>query len=372
MILRSPSDWRRLGQLTGLAGDRLVAVRPGLWATGCPADIAAVLVAGPQHYHDRPAFVRVDDDRYLPAGDRHRLVRRTLAALHAHLPTDWAAEVRRFAGDRDKLVLPGAGAAFLASAYRDAIADRRAPELRAAVGEFVRLNLIRRSIQGRRRPGRGYRIREMRGPVGDLLRRAADDDRADLVSAVSAVPDLTAAQRGELYLRLVVAMLGATGVTLEWALIAAAGHGAVLDERSAAAVVAETLRLRPASWVIARQAEADHRLGGSEIRAGDVVLLLSYAAHRQPEVWPRPSSFDPSRWPPRTGLPAGAYVPFAAGPATCPGRSVALRTLAGATAAFSGLYGLRHRCTSGDQPYVRTLLSPPAGTLELRGRPGRW
>lgn len=372
MILRSPSDWHRLNQLVDLAGDRLMAVRPGLWATGCPADIASVLVAEPHSYHDRPAFVRVDDDRYLPPEERHRLVRRTLASLHAHLPTDWTAEVHRFAGNRDRLLVPGDGVSFLASAYRDAIADRRAPGLRALTGEFVRLSLIRRSIQGYRLPGRRYRIREIRRPVGDLLRHAADDDRPDLVSAVNAVPALTASQRGELYLRLVVAMLGATGVALEWALIAAAGHGAMMDEGSAAAVVAETLRLSPSSWVIARQAEVDHRLGDSEIRADDMVLLLSYAAHRQPRVWPRPSSFDPSRWPAKAELPAGAYVPFAAGPATCPGRSIALRTLASATAAFSALYEMRYRCQARDRPYVRTLFSPPGGTLDLSRRPGRW
>jgi cytochrome P450 len=210
----------------------------------------------------------------------------------------------------------------------------------------------------------------MRRPVGDLLRYAADDDRPDLVSAVNAVPALTASQRGELYLRLVVAMLGATGVALEWALIAAAGHGATMDEESAAATVAETLRLRPSSWVIARQAEADHRLGGSEIRADDVILLLSYAAHRQPRVWPRPSSFDPSRWRAKADLPVGAYVPFAAGPATCPGRSIALRTLTSATVAFSALYEMRYWCQASDRPYVRTLLSPPGGTLILNRRSG--
>ena len=51
----------RLNQLVDLAGDRLVAIRPGLWSTGCPGDIANILVTESHSYRDRRAFVRDDD-----------------------------------------------------------------------------------------------------------------------------------------------------------------------------------------------------------------------------------------------------------------------------------------------------------------------
>lgn len=111
---------------------------------------------------------------------------------------------------------------------------------------------------------------------------------------------------------------------------------AVLGRRSATApdvsalmftrrVLAESLRLYPPAWVVAREATEDCHLGGVPVPAGSIVLISQYLFHRDPRFFPNPSAFDPDRWlddrPP--GRPKMAYLPFGAGPRSCIGEGFA-------------------------------------------------
>jgi cytochrome P450 len=67
-------------------------------------------------------------------------------------------------------------------------------------------------------------------------------------------------------------------------------------------------------------------LGGHHIGAGEPVILLLPAIHRDPVAWPDPERFDPDRFLPEAskGRLAGAYKPFGIGRRTCTGRHFAL------------------------------------------------
>jgi cytochrome P450 len=156
---------------------------------------------------------------------------------------------------------------------------------------------------------------------------------------VAATRDLTDSQRGELYLRLVQSVLGATGIALEWALIHAAeamqrDPSVILDATTIAALVAETLRVSPVSWLIFREAIEDHRVGDQRIRADETVAVLTYQLHREPDAWHRPEVFDMTRWIGTHEAGPGTYVPFSSGRSTCPGKSIAIEAIVDATAAF--------------------------------------
>lgn len=91
------------------------------------------------------------------------------------------------------------------------------------------------------------------------------------------------------------------------------------------AVLAETLRLHPPSWVLARQACEAVTLGGHALPAGTLVLVSQYVFHRDPRWFAAPTRFDPSRWlavdPQRPGdVP---FLPFGRGPRGCVGESFA-------------------------------------------------
>lgn len=92
------------------------------------------------------------------------------------------------------------------------------------------------------------------------------------------------------------------------------------------AVIEETMRLYPPSWMITREALADDVLNGYPIPAGAQLLMSSYATHHDPRLWPNPEAYDPRRFlPPRPSeRPRYSYFPFGGGPRLCLGDQYAL------------------------------------------------
>ena len=91
------------------------------------------------------------------------------------------------------------------------------------------------------------------------------------------------------------------------------------------AVLAESLRLTPPAWVIARKALEPHRFGGVFVPAGSLVVMSPYVIHRNPQYFPDPLTYDPARWldAPAVRRPRLAFVPFGAGRRSCIGESFA-------------------------------------------------
>ncbi len=67
------------------------------------------------------------------------------------------------------------------------------------------------------------------------------------------------------------------------------------DAGRAPAIVEETLRYDPPVQLAGRIALADMVIGGVEVPAGDVMMLLLAAAHRDPAEFDQPDVFDPDR-----------------------------------------------------------------------------
>jgi cytochrome P450 len=91
-------------------------------------------------------------------------------------------------------------------------------------------------------------------------------------------------------------------------------------------VVDETLRLRGPVAMNARTAVADDELMGLRVRAGDVVMPFFYAAHRHPDFWTDPETFDPGRFSAERsrGRNSWSYLPFSAGQRQCIGNTFSL------------------------------------------------
>jgi cytochrome P450 len=94
----------------------------------------------------------------------------------------------------------------------------------------------------------------------------------------------------------------------------------------AARFVNEVLRLYPPAWTIARNAISEDTILGYRIRAGAIVMLLPYLAHRWKEVWPHPLRFDPDRFTPEAikARHPFAYFRFSLGPRICIGMPFSL------------------------------------------------
>ncbi|GAA0166527.1 oxygenase [Lithospermum erythrorhizon] len=87
-------------------------------------------------------------------------------------------------------------------------------------------------------------------------------------------------------------------------------------------VIDETLRLVTFSFVVFREAKRDVRLCGYTIPKGWKLLLWFRSVHLDPEIYPSPKEFNPSRWDELTPK-AGTFLPFGGGSRMCPGNDLA-------------------------------------------------
>lgn len=97
-------------------------------------------------------------------------------------------------------------------------------------------------------------------------------------------------------------------------------------------VVSECLRLYPPIVLFtARVCSKDTAVAGYTLPAGTHVILPTWHVHHNPNIWPEPQKFIPSRFLSDTGQQerrhAAAYVPFSLGPRECIGRRFALLEL---------------------------------------------
>jgi cytochrome P450 len=86
-------------------------------------------------------------------------------------------------------------------------------------------------------------------------------------------------------------------------------------------VIAESLRLYPPAWGVARKSLEEHTLGGYTLPKGALILMNQWVLHRDARYYPDPEKFDPERWTPeaKASRPKFAYYPFGGGPRQCIG-----------------------------------------------------
>ncbi len=115
--------------------------------------------------------------------------------------------------------------------------------------------------------------------------------------------------------------------------------------RATRAVLDETLRLYPPSWLLTRRAVEPDVVAGVAVEPGTLMIMSPWTLHRRAAAWPDPDRFDPRRFlaaptadqatAPAQATPAGQatapdptrrpdYVPFGSGPRLCIGRDFAL------------------------------------------------
>jgi cytochrome P450 len=219
----------------------------------------------------------------------------------------------------------------------------------AAVSDAVIEGLVTRRlprwlpVPGRGRLNRARRMFDER--VTELIterRRhpgGSDDLLGLLVDATDELGAMSDAQLLDEAITFYVSGYETTGTALAWALWLLASHPRVRDELQAQldggsheapllrACMHEALRLYPPALFVGRHTLADDELGGHRVSAGTTVLVSPWLIHRNPELWPRPTEFDPARFmdPKRVAeRPRLSWIPFGAGQRTCVGKALAL------------------------------------------------
>ncbi|XP_002526524.2 ent-kaurenoic acid oxidase 2 [Ricinus communis] len=96
----------------------------------------------------------------------------------------------------------------------------------------------------------------------------------------------------------------------------------VRDMEYLSKVIDETLRLITFSLVVFREAKTNVNISGYVIPKGWKILVWFRSVHLDPEIYPNPREFNPSRWDNHTAK-AGTFLPFGAGSRMCPGNDLA-------------------------------------------------
>ncbi|MFC9945750.1 cytochrome P450 [Streptomyces pratensis] len=140
-------------------------------------------------------------------------------------------------------------------------------------------------------------------------------------------------------------------------------------------VLSEVLRMYPAGYLVSRSATADTVLGGRAVPAGTMVLISTYALHRDPAYFPDPDTFDPDRWseealPPR-GRPVKHYLPFGLGPHGCVGEAFAWTQMAMVLATLANRWSLHPVTDRPVEPVPTFTLTTGALPLRVRRRHAR-
>jgi cytochrome P450 len=90
-------------------------------------------------------------------------------------------------------------------------------------------------------------------------------------------------------------------------------------------VLAESMRLYPPAWLLARMAVEEHEARGYVIPPGSLVVLSPWVVHRNGIYFPDPERFEPERWRAATqnSRPRFSYFPFGGGSRGCMGEAFA-------------------------------------------------
>jgi cytochrome P450 len=134
-------------------------------------------------------------------------------------------------------------------------------------------------------------------------------------------------------------------------------------------VIDETMRLYPPAWIIDRVSVGEDEILGYQYPGGTFTIQYIYGVHHDPDLWPNPEHFDPTRFEPeriKNQVPY-SYLPFGGGPRLCIGNQFAMMEMLLVVS-----YVVRHYTLDlvGDHPVVQPLVTlRPKGDvmMELKG-----
>ena len=154
-------------------------------------------------------------------------------------------------------------------------------------------------------------------------------------------------------------VLGAGPITL------AALHRLRLTRR----VIDEAMRLYSPFWMIDRVAVEEGEIEGILIPRGVMVLPFIHGLHHDPELWPDPEVFDPSRFEDEAvrGRHPSAHIPFGGGPRKCIGANMAMLQMLLILSSFVRRYDFE-LTTGGTVEADPKMILHPKGPIVMKVR----
>ena len=149
-------------------------------------------------------------------------------------------------------------------------------------------------------------------------------------------------------------------------------EGLITERPEALAAVREALRLNPVLPFIERKASEDLVLADLAVPGGTTVIFAPWVVHRDPQSWPDPLRYDPSRFADSARVDLTRWFPFGLGHRACIGSNLALSQLVVTVSRLCrDLHLAPHPANQPVQtvPVWRVLLEPRADGARLLAHP---
>lgn len=376
MLLRQPTLWPFLNRCEAVVErePKVGRLRHGTVVVA-DADIArSLLTETRRNYREQSAFFRLGP-RVVERSTRKRMVQDLLHVLGTWRPRpgEVDAELARLGAFSGGLRNRVWGAIAVRRYLGDVIANDRDPALDRAVDDYVLRSVVPDDIEGRLL-GRYRVVDQVRTTIAPVLAAAARDLRQDgprdLVDVLAPHAEtLTPIELAQLYQRLVLSVVGFTGVTVEWSMIMSGLQGSgPASEAATLQHVNECLRLYPTAWRLVREVDKPHAIAGLAVQPDDAILIAINAIHRDRHLWDRPTEFLPARWEVATAEQRATFMPFGHGAEMCPAAKFATRAVGEYCRSVWSVYDVRVDWSTRRIPHALTLLAPPGGGLRLSPR----
>ena len=347
------------------AVDTTTFTRAGALVVTDPEEIDKLTAGRPDPFKEQSAFFKTYKQNPLPQSVRSEMRKLLIRLL---MSTGGQAALKQPAIRDGVFKTQEWGVEVTFDSLLDIICGNRDRRLIDLTRRYIREVVIASNIRGvkkARRPQVSASIWKLMEPYfAELEPASVPRDLVDITLTVRA--SLDEAEVPEVYSRLVLSMVGFTGVALESALhlgLKRSPDGSVpLDTYPSSAIVNETLRLYPSAWKLIRESHSDAT--ESEYRE---VLLMMTAVHRNPRMWNKPLSFVPQRWLDQPAPSSVDYFPFGKHNMLCPAKQFALTflstTLESIQATQSVSMGRHIR-----GPRAHILFAPPRRTITIAAK----
>ncbi|XP_022947035.1 cytochrome P450 81F3 [Cucurbita moschata] len=136
-------------------------------------------------------------------------------------------------------------------------------------------------------------------------------------------------------------------------------------------IISETLRLNPAApLLVPHCAFQDCKIEGYDVPRDTIVLINTWAIHRDPNLWEDPTAFKPERHGDTSGADSYKLLPFGLGRRACPGVGMAQRVVGLALASLiQGFEWERVSSSLVDMSEGQGLTMPKAQPLVAKCKP---